>query len=153
MLNLRHCSENLANVVVAIQFLHQLALVEARSWEEGKMKLIVSPRVYNLLENSSLSNALTMGQCVDCSSLITGKAPGKVAGFDVYQSVYAPGTVAEDIILAGRGDATMFAEDIIESRIAMSSRGFWKEYQMLMVYGGKTIQPAGWSVGVYQVTL
>ena len=142
-----------STTVVKYITLLQLALVEARSWEEGKMVLIVSPRVYNLLENSTLSNALTMGNCVDCSSLITGKAPGKVAGFDVYMSVYAPGTVGEDIILAGRRDATMFAEDIIESRIAQSSRGFWKEYQMLMVYGGKTIQPAGWAVGYVTVTL
>lgn len=141
-----------SNIVKIITLL-QLALVEARSWEEGKMALIVSPRVYNLLENSTLSNALTMGNCVDCSSLITGKAPGKVAGFDVYQTVYAPGTVSQDIMLAGRKDATMFAEDIIESRIAMSTRGFWKEFQMLMVYGSKTIQPSGWAIAYVSVTL
>lgn len=141
-----------SNIVKLITLL-QLTLVEARSWEDGKMALIVSPRVYNLLENSTLSNALTMGNCVNCSSLITGKAPGKVAGFDVYQTVYQPGTVTQDVILAGRKDATMFAEDIIESRIAMSTRGFWKEFQMLMVYGSKTIQPNGWAAAYVSVTL
>ena len=141
-----------SNIVKLVTLL-QLALVEARSWEDGKMVLIVSPRVYNLLENSPLSNALTMGNCVNCSSLITGKAPGTVAGFSVYQTVYQPGTIAQDIMLAGRRDATMFAEDIIESRIAASARGFWKEYQMLMVYGEKTIQPTGWAQAYVSVTL
>lgn len=142
-----------AATIVRILTLLQLVLVEARAWEDGKMIVTVSPRVYNLLENSPLSSALTMGNCVDCSSQITGKAPNKVAGFDLYQTVYQPGTPTADIILAGRRDATMFAEDIIESRIVQASRGFWDEYQMLMVYGSKTVQPTGWAMAVVNPTL
>lgn len=142
-----------ASTIVNLITKLQLVLVESRAWEEGKMVLTVSPRVYNTLINSPLSSALTMGSCVNCSSLITGKAPGKVAGFDVYQTVYQPGVMTLDVILAGRRDATMFAEDIIESRIAQSTKGFWKEYQMLMVYGEKTVQPTGWAVAYVNVTL
>lgn len=130
---------------------HQLVLTEACAWEDGKMALVVPPAFYNLLLNGPLSNALTMGNCVNCSSQITGKAPGQVMGFDVYKSTYAPKIVGGSAswILAGRKDATMFAEDIITSRIIQSTKGFWKEYQMLMVYGEKTIQPQAWTAGAY----
>ena len=107
---------------------HQLVLTKACAWEDGKMALVVPPAFYNLLLNGPLSNALTMGNYVNCSSQITGKAPGQVMGFDVYKSTYAPKIVGGSAswILAGRKDATMFAEDIITSRIVQSPIGFWK---------------------------
>ena len=102
---------------------HQLVLTEACAWEDGKMALVVPPAFYNLLLNGPLSNALTMGNCVNCSSQITGKAPGQVMGFDVYKSTYAPRLWRFGIVdLAGWKDATMFAEDIITSRIIQSPK-------------------------------
>lgn len=132
-------------------------LQERNRWEEGKMVAVISPAIAEQFVESPYASALQMGSCVDCSLLITGQLPGKVLGFDVFETnslnaVMDPGTGNESyFVLAFHRDAYAFAGDIIEGELVRPSRYFGIEYQMLAVWGGKAILPDAIAVGYWSV--
>lgn len=132
-------------------------LKERHRWEDGKMLLIMPSAIEEQLVNSPYASALQMGNCVDCSLLITGKMPGMLLGFQPYVTESlccamdpTTGTEAYYVIAVHR-DAFAFAGDIIEGELVRPSRYFGIEYQMLAVWGAKAILPDAISVGYWTI--
>jgi hypothetical protein len=123
------------------------ALKQRLRWQDGKMVMAISSALSSQLVESPYANALNMGNCVDCSMLITGKIPSQILGFWVYEteSLCAsmdPFTQTEAYyVIAAHRDAFAFAGDIVEGELVRPSRYFGVEYQMLAVWGAKAILP------------
>jgi len=130
-------------------------LEERNRWQDGKMFILLPPAISELMVSSPYANAMDMGSCVDCSLLATGQMPGKVVGFDVFQTNYVP-TVMESnkpayYIIAGHMDAYAFAGDITNARMKEPSRYFGVEYQMQAIWGGKLIYSDAIVIGYWTV--
>lgn len=132
----------------------QRVLVESRRWINDEMFIMIPSALMEVLVDSKYASALEMGNCVDCSILVTGLMPGKIMGFNVFvvdclpQVVDGTGELAYYII-AGNREAFAFAGDLVEGELVRPSNYFGVQYQMLAVWGGKAIYPDALAVGYW----
>ena len=135
----------------------QTVLKQRLRWQDGKMFLLLPSAISALIVDTPYANANDMGQCVDCSVLVTGQLPGMIIGFNVIVTDCLPtnleGTEVAYYIIAGHMDAYAFAGDIIQSRLAEPSRYFANEYQMQAIWGGRAIYPDALAIGYWTVTV
>jgi len=138
-----------ANIADSIARL-RVVLEQSNQWIEGQM-FIVLPSVARLaISNSPYASALEMGSCVDCSTLVTGKLPGQMHGFNVYMtdrlwSEFDNGRLTYAVV-AGNRNAYAFIGDIVEGEIENLQLTFGIVYKMLAEWGGAAIQPEALAV-------
>lgn len=109
--------------------------------------IVVPPAMLSVMLNSDLRAAYLTG--LDWSSIVNGRIPNQVMGFNVISSVNVPrvfdvavNTEAYQII-AGIKSATAFAAQIEQVRDIEDKDDWATFYQGLGVYGFKVIQPKG----------
>lgn len=130
-------------------------LTDRRRWVENEMFIMLPSALWEILVDSPYANALQMGNCVDCSLLVTGEVPGKILGFNVYIVDSVPSGVdpaTGDIgyyIIAGHKEAFAFIGDLVDGELVRPPRYFGIEYQMLAVWGGKAIYPDALAVAYW----
>lgn len=120
------------------------ALNEQNAPEDNRF-IILPPVAEVALMNSDLRAAYLTGEST--STIINGRLPNKVAGFNVYRSTNVPQVFDAGVnaicynIVAGTQSATAFAAQMDETRVIEGPNSWNKYYQGLAVYGYKVLYP------------
>lgn len=130
----------------------QRALIEQKRWKDNEMFLIVPPILRTYIAMSRYGNA--EWSC-SCGTIVSGMWDKQLAGFTLIESIHVPVRMDESgvlsfFIIGGHKEATAYASNIIEARLATGDANhFGVRYQYLVAWGAEVIYPDALVMGYW----